>query len=64
MRAGFPAGTPNTHQLVNRRDRPVRYLEISNPDPEDRAEYPDDALAYEKPPNGRAVFKHKDGTPD
>src|SRR5437773_6875811 len=27
--AGFPAGSQNGHQLVNRSDRPARYLEIS-----------------------------------
>src|SRR3712207_6544715 len=26
--AGFPAGSRNGHQLVNRSDRPARYLEI------------------------------------
>ncbi len=60
--AGFPAGSRNGHQLVNRSDRPVRYLEISNRDPEDSAEYPDVDLAYRKRPDGGAVFTHKDGT--
>ncbi len=60
--AGFPAGTRNGHQLVNRSDRPARYLEISNRDPEDSAEYPDDDLAYRKTPDGSAVFSRKDGT--
>ncbi len=61
--AGFPAGAKNGHQLVNRSDRPARYLEISNRDPEDSAEYPDVDLAYRKSPDGRARFTHKDGTP-
>ena len=60
--AGFPAGSRNGHQLVNRSDRPVRYLEISNRDPEDGAEYPDVDLAYRKAPDGTAVFTRKDGT--
>ncbi len=60
--AGFPAGTQNGHQLVNRGDRPARYLEISNRDPEDSAEYPDVDLAYRKAPDGSAVFTRKDGT--
>ncbi len=60
--AGFPAGTKNGHQLVNRSDRPARYLEISNRDPEDSAEYPDVDLAYRKAPDGSAVFTRKDGT--
>jgi uncharacterized cupin superfamily protein len=63
MCAGFPAGSKNGHQLVNRSDRPARYLEISNRDPEDSAEYSDVDLAYRKGPGGAAVFTHKDGTP-
>jgi uncharacterized cupin superfamily protein len=61
--AGFPAGARNGHQLVNRCDRPARYLEISNRDPEDTAEYPDDDLTYRKQADGSAVFGHKDGRP-
>lgn len=60
--AGFAAGSKNGHQLVNRSDRPARYLEISNRDPADSAEYPDDDLAYEKGPDGKPVFSRKDGT--
>ena len=61
--AGFPAGAKNGHQLVNRSDRPARYLEISNRDPEDRAEYPDVDLAYDRAPDGTHLFSHKDGSP-
>src|SRR5262249_6054383 len=60
--AGFPAGSRNGHQLVNRSDRPARYLEISNRDPEDSAEYPDDDLAYRKAPDGKPIFTRKDGS--
>jgi uncharacterized cupin superfamily protein len=63
MCAGFPAGKSNGHQLVNRGDRPVRYLEISNRDRDDSATYPDVDLAYSKRADGRATFTHKDGTP-
>ncbi len=63
MCAGFPAGSNDGHQLVNRSDLPVRYLEISNRDPADTAAYPDDDLAYSKSPDGKAVFSRKDGTP-
>ena len=59
MCAGFPAGTKNGHHLVNRSDRPARYLEISNRDPADGAEYPDDDLKYTKAPDGSAVFSRK-----
>jgi uncharacterized cupin superfamily protein len=61
--AGFPAGARNGHQLVNRSQRPVRYLEISNKDPDDLAEYSDVDLAYRKAPDGSPLFTHKDGTP-
>jgi uncharacterized cupin superfamily protein len=60
--AGFPAGAKNGHQLVNRGDRPARYLEISNRDPEDTAEYPDVDLALSRGPDGKLVFLRKDGT--
>jgi len=59
--AGFPAGVREGHHLVNRSDKPARYLEISNRDPEDSAEYPDVDLAYRKEPDGSAVFTRKDG---
>jgi len=62
MCAGFPAGTRDGHQLVNRSERPARYLEISNRDPSDTAEYPDDDLEYSKAADGTARFTHKDGS--
>ena len=63
--AGFPAGVRNGHHLINRSDRPARYLEISNRDPSDTAEYTDPAvdLTYSKGPNGKGVFAKRDGTP-
>jgi uncharacterized cupin superfamily protein len=63
MCAGFPAGSRDGHQLVNRSDRPARYLEIGSRDPDDTAEYPEVDLAYRKGPDGTAVFTHRDGTP-
>jgi len=59
--AGFPSGSRDGHQLVNRSGQPARYLEISNRDPEDTAEYPDVDLACHKAPDGRPVFTRKDG---
>jgi uncharacterized cupin superfamily protein len=41
---------------------PRSYLEISNRDPADGAEYPDDDLVYRKAADGKAVFTGKDGT--
>ncbi len=63
MCAGFAAGSRNAHQLVNRSDKPVRYLEISNRDREDLAEYPDVDLGFIRGADGRFIFTHKDGTP-
>jgi uncharacterized cupin superfamily protein len=61
--AGFPAGDPNGHHLINRSDRPARYLEISNRDPEDGAEYsdPDVDLAYHNDA-GKGRFTRRDGS--
>ncbi len=61
MCAGFAAGSTDGHQLVNRSDRPARYLEISNRDPADEASYPDVDLALRRE-GGKLVFTRKDGT--
>lgn len=61
MCAGFPAGTKNGHQLVNRSDRPARYLEIGNRDPADSVGYSDVDLACSKNANGVWVYTHRDG---
>jgi uncharacterized cupin superfamily protein len=65
MCAGFPAGIGNAHQLINRSDRPVRYLEISNRDPEDGVVYPDVDLVYRPGSagsDGKPIFERKDGS--
>jgi len=62
MCAGFAAGSTNGHQLVNRSDRPARYLEISNRDVEDAGEYPDVDLAFARTKDGTTVFTRKDGS--
>ena len=60
--AGFPLGTRDGHQLVNRSARPAVYLEISNRDAADATYYPDVDLVYNHPeaPDG---YSHRDGTP-
>ena len=66
MCAGFPAGSPNAHHVVNRSGAVVVLLEIGNRSRSDRAEYPDDDLAFAPEPldaDGKPVFVHKDGTP-
>ncbi len=64
MCAGFPAGSQDGHQLINRSDRPAVYLEISNRNPEDTAYYSDpDVDLIANPPNARGGFTRRDGTP-
>lgn len=58
--AGFPAGSKDGHQLINRSDKPAVYLEISNRDPEDSAHYPDPDVDLQVV---RGKFSRKDGSP-
>jgi uncharacterized cupin superfamily protein len=60
MMAGFPAGEENGHQLVNKSNFDVVYLEVGDRTPNDQASYPDDDLVAKATPNGW-VFTHKDG---
>ncbi len=62
MCAGFPA-QGIAHQLVNRTDRDVLYLEIGDRTPGDEGSYPHDDLKAMLDPEGRWVFTHKDGRP-
>ena len=62
MCAGFPARGV-AHQLVNRTDRDVVYLEIGDRTPGDEGSYPRDDLVAVLDPGGRWVFTHKDGRP-
>ena len=60
MCAGFPAGSGDAHQLVNRSDVPARYLEVGSRDPDDAVVYPDDDLAVHKDATGAYVFSRLD----
>ena len=62
MCAGFPAGTGNAHQLINRGTGDVVYLEIGSRHPDEAVEYPDDDLAG-RTVDGRWRYFHKDGQP-
>lgn len=62
MCAGFPAGGL-AHQLVNRTDRDVLYLEVGDRTPGDEGSYPQDDLRAALDAEGRWVFTHKDGRP-
>jgi len=59
---GFKAGAPDGHHLVNRSDRPARFLVIGTRVPGDVAFYPDDDLVWCRNEDGRYPA-HKDGRP-
>jgi len=60
---GFKGGTGLAHQLVNRTDETMTYLEIGDRRPGDGVEYPRDDLAARQAPGGGWLVTHKDGTP-
>ena len=64
MCAGFPAGSEDGHQLINRSGLDAVYLEISNRDRADEGHYsdPDVDLAW-SPPHAPGRFTRRDGTP-
>jgi uncharacterized cupin superfamily protein len=61
MCAGFKAGDPNAHKLVNRSSLPVTLLEVGTRSESDRAHYPDADRAAEKE-GGKFRITRKDGT--
>ena len=62
MCAGF-AADGIAHQLVNRTDSDVVYLEIGDRTPGDDGTYPADDLKAALGPDGKWQFTHKDGRP-
>lgn len=60
---GFKAGTGIAHQLVNRSNADVVYLEIGDRLPGDDGDYPNDDLRFRFGPDGEIILAHKDGTP-
>lgn len=60
---GFKAGTGIAHQISNRSDGIVSYIEIGDRTPGDAAAYPRDDLVARQDPEGKWGFSHKDGTP-
>jgi uncharacterized cupin superfamily protein len=61
MCAGFPAGG-QAHQIVNRTEADVVFLEIGDRTPGDEGSYPRDDLQATLI-DGKWVFAHKDGRP-
>lgn len=60
---GFKAGSGVGHQLVNRTDSVVTYLELGDRSPGEQVNYPNDDIAAKVGPTGAWVVTHKDGTP-
>ncbi len=61
MAAGFPAGSGDGHQLVNRGQATVRYLEVGDRLAGDAVVYPDIDLLL--PDSDTRDFTHTDGRP-
>ena len=60
--AGFPAGIMDGHQLINKSDTVVVYLEVGDRTSGDSGEYPDIDLRAEADPDKGYRFTRKDGT--
>ena len=60
---GFKAGTGIAHQLINRSEETVTYLEIGDRTEGDEVEYPNDDLKATQLMNGVWTLTHKDGRP-
>jgi uncharacterized cupin superfamily protein len=62
MAAGFKAGVPDGHHLVNRSGRDAVLLEIGTRLEQDAADYPDIDMLI-RIVDGEERFVHRDGTP-
>jgi uncharacterized cupin superfamily protein len=63
MCAGFRAGSGDGHQLVNRTEEDVVYLEVGDRSAGDAVAYPDDDIQATLGDDRVWRFTHKDGTP-
>ena len=63
MCPGFKAGSSDAHQLRNRSDTTVVYLEIGDRTAGDVVTYPDDDIKIDQVPDGRLQVVRKDGSP-
>ena len=62
MCAGFKAGVPNGHCLINKTSQPATYLEVGTRSPTETAHYPDTDLKAVKT-DYKFAFTRKDGSP-
>ncbi|MGW1424497.1 cupin domain-containing protein [Bradyrhizobium manausense] len=64
MAAGFPAGKPDGHHVINRGSTDAVFLEIGDRSPGDEGEYPDIDMRWKNVDGDqRYIYVHKDGTP-
>ncbi len=61
--AGWKAGAPTAHHLINRTDQPAYLLIVGTRARTEKVHYPDIDLAYERDEAGDSRYLHKDGTP-
>ena len=61
--AGFKAGVPNGHQLINRSQRDAVYLEVGTRAACEHAHYPDVDLDFVREESGAMRLNHKSGEP-
>ena len=61
--AGWPAGDRNGHCLINRTDRPARFLVVGNTAPGEVVTYSDIDLMVTVARRMAPAFTHRDGTP-
>ena len=60
--AGWKAGVPDGHRLINRSNRDAVFLEVGTRAPREVATYPDIDMRAERDDKGTR-YVHKDGTP-
>jgi uncharacterized cupin superfamily protein len=61
MCAGFKAGVPNGHNLINKSTMPAAYIEIGTRSANERSHYPEADMQGEKV-DGKWRILHKDGS--
>jgi uncharacterized cupin superfamily protein len=61
MVAGFPAGDPNGHHLINSSGQTASYLEIGDRDSQDEVVYPDIDLLYKLNDDGKHAYTNREG---
>jgi uncharacterized cupin superfamily protein len=59
---GFKAGTGTAHQIINRTDHAVSYIEIGDRTPGDEVAYPNDDIAVALDTGSSWIVTRKDGS--